>query len=162
MEAALGANLQTIVMKDTMIAESVHQDADRAEARQGRARAARARPRISSTQSEPLTLPEGAIDWLINKITAAAGGAAARRAARSITPCSCPISRRRCASSRRRGSAVVTLAGEVLTGDGILHGGATGEAVNSVLQRKNQIARARSRGGAGSRQQIDGVTAAAR
>src|SRR5205807_1559040 len=30
--------------------------------------------------------------------------------------------------------------GEVLTADGILQGGQTGEAVNSVLHRKNQIA----------------------
>src|SRR5207302_10179102 len=34
----------------------------------------------------------------------------------------------------------VSLAGDVLTRDDIVHGGATGEAVNSVLQRKNQIA----------------------
>jgi chromosome segregation protein len=39
----------------------------------------------------------------------------------------------------QRTSAIVTLGGDVLTRDGILFGGATGEVVNSVLQRKNQI-----------------------
>jgi chromosome segregation protein len=39
----------------------------------------------------------------------------------------------------QHGSAIVTLNGEVLTANGLVHGGATSEAVNSVLQRKNQI-----------------------
>src|SRR5262249_28612567 len=39
----------------------------------------------------------------------------------------------------QRGSAIVTLRGEVLSGNAVLHGGKTAEAADSLLERKNEI-----------------------
>src|SRR5204862_3807999 len=39
----------------------------------------------------------------------------------------------------QHGSAIVTMSGEVLTGNGILYGGASSQAANSLLERKNQV-----------------------
>jgi chromosome segregation protein len=66
-EAALGAALQTIVMKDTMIAESVMKTLSA----QKLGKASLALRDFDSVfehvENEELSLPDGAIDWLINK-----------------------------------------------------------------------------------------------
>ncbi len=155
-EAALGANLQAIVMKDTMIAESVI----RTLTAQKLGKAGLALRELETHfdhQSEPLTLPEGAIDWLIRKIKPQT---AVQRLVERLVNHTVLVPDLETALRvfpQVRGSAVVTLAGEVLTGHGILHGGMTGEAVNSVLARKNQI-HALEAEAAVLHEQIDGVT----
>ena len=155
-EAGLGANLQTIVMKDTMIAESVIKTLTAQKL--GKAGLAlRELETHFDHKSEPLTLPEGAIDWLIRKIKPQ--GEVQRLVERLVnhTVLVPDLETALRVFPQMRGSAVVTLAGEVLTGHGVLHGGQSGEAVNSVLQRKNQIA-ALEVEAAQFRQQIAGVT----
>jgi chromosome segregation protein len=137
-EAALGAHLQTIVMKDTMIAEAMVKTL--IAKKMGRASLAlRELDQHFEHQSEPLTLPEGAIDWLINKIKAQdeVGRIVERLINHTVLVPDLETALR--VFPQLRGSAVVTLSGELLTGHGILHGGATNEAANSVLERKNQI-----------------------
>ena len=137
-EAALGAHLQTIVMKDTMIAEAMIKTL--IAKKLGRASLAlRELDEHFEHQSEPLVLPEGAIDWLINKIKAQdeVGRIVERLINHTVLVPDLETAVR--VFPELNGSAVVTLSGELLTGHGILHGGATTEVVNSVLERKNQI-----------------------
>ncbi|KAB2644408.1 MAG: chromosome segregation protein SMC, partial [Verrucomicrobia bacterium] len=155
-EAALGVNLQAIVMKDTMIAESVVKTLTT----QKLGKAALALRELESHfdhKAEPLALPEGAIDWLIRKITPQP---AVQRLVERLVNHTVLVPDLETALRvfpQVRGSAVVTLAGEVLTGHGVLHAGQTGEAVNSVLARKNQIHTLEAEA-AQFQQQIDGVT----
>ncbi|MEA3207083.1 MAG: chromosome segregation protein [Chthoniobacter sp.] len=157
-EAALGTNLQAIVMKDSMVAESVIKTLTAQ--RLGKASLALrdCGLRIADCGLAE-ALPEGALGWLLDHVKAEDSVSplvrtllrdfilvpnietAVRLAAAN------PQSAEEAEGSRggwRTGEPIrnpqfVTLSGEVLTRDGILHGGATGEAVNSVLQRKNQI-----------------------
>ena len=137
-EAALGANLQAIVMKDSMIAESVLKTLSG----QKMGRAALALRELDRhfdhIHNESMSLPEGAIDWLINKVKAQPE--VSRLIERLVNHAVLvPDMATALHIFPQRGSAIVTLAGEVLTANGVVHGGATSEAVNSVLQRKNQI-----------------------
>jgi len=140
-EAALGTNLQTIVMKETMIAESVMKTL--VAQKLGKAslflRELQATLGPARTPGEDAPLPEGVIDRLENKVRVAPelqplvhrllGGtllvADLEQALRLFPTCA---------------TALVTLHGEVLTKDGILHGGATGDSSNSLLERKTWIA----------------------
>ena len=155
-EAALGANLQTIVMKDTLIAESVV----RTLTTQKLGKAGLALRELESHfehRSEPLQLPEGAIDWLIRKIKPQAEVQRLVERLINHTVLVPDLETALRVFSSMRGSAIVTMAGEVLTGHGVLHGGATGESVNSVLARKNQI-QTLAEEAEGLQGKIDGVT----
>jgi chromosome segregation protein len=67
-EAALGATLQTIVMKDTMIAEAVMKTLT-AQKLGTASLALRDFDRVfEHVENEDMALPEGALDWLINKV----------------------------------------------------------------------------------------------
>ncbi len=135
-EAALGANLQAIVMKDTMIAESIVRTLT--SHKMGKASLAlRDLDRHFEHSSEQLTLPEGALGWLINRIKPQPE--VQRLIERLVNHTVLVPDLETALRIFPQRGAVVTLAGEVLTRDGILNGGATGEATNSVLQRKNQI-----------------------
>ena len=137
-EAALGAHLQTIVMKDTMIAEAMIKTL--IAKKMGKASLAlRELNQHLEHQSEPFPLPEGALDWLINKIKAQdeVGRIVERLINRTVLVPDLETALR--VFPQMRGSSVVTLNGELLTCHGILHGGATDGATNSVLERKNQI-----------------------
>ncbi len=138
-EATLGAHLQTIVMKDTMIAESVIKTLTAK--KMGKASLAlREFERVfEHVENREMRLPEGAIDWLINKVKPAPE---LRRLIERLINHTVLVPDLDAAIRLfpQRGSLIVTLAGEVLNRDGILHGGASDESQNSVLQRKNQIA----------------------
>ena len=138
-EAALGGNLQTIVMKDTMVAESVIKTLTAKKLGKA-ALALRELDRHFDHRNEALQLPEGAIDWLINKIKPQPEVARIVERLINHTVLVPDLETALRIFPQVRGSAVVTLTGELLTGHGVIHGGATGEAVNSVLDRKNQIA----------------------
>ena len=138
-EATLGAHLQTIVMKDTMVAESVIKTLTAK--KMGKASLAlREFERVfEHVENREMRLPEGAIDWLINKVTPAPE---LRRLIERLINHTVLVPDLDTAIRLfpQSGSLIVTLAGEVLNRDGILHGGASDESQNSVLQRKNQIA----------------------
>ncbi len=144
-EAALGANLQTIVMKDTMVAESAIRTLT--SHKMGRAALALRDFRFQIPDFRLGTaLPEGALGWLIDKVNAAAGEDVAWLISHLldrvalVADLETALRLRASLKSEIGDLKFVTLTGEVLTGHGVLHGGVTGEATNSVLQRKNQIA----------------------
>ena len=90
-------------------------------------------------------MPEGALGWVRDKVTVTENGDT-QKLIESLLEGTVLVSDLETAlriannlKSEIRNLKFVTLAGEVLTANGIVHGGATSEAVNSVLQRKNQI-----------------------
>ncbi len=138
-EATLGAHLQTIVMKDTMVAEAVIKTLTARKMGKASLALREFEKVFAHVEDKEMMLPEGAIDWLINKVKPAPE---LRRLIERLVNHTVLVPDLETAIRLfpQSGSLIVTLAGEVLTRDGILHGGATNEAVNSVLQRKNQIA----------------------
>lgn len=137
-EGALGANLQTIVMKDTVVAEAMMNTL--ASKKMGRASLAlREFDRVfDHVESQELSLPEGAIDWLINKIKCAPE--VTRLIERIVNhTLLVPDLETAIRIFPQHGSAIVTMRGEVLSGNAVLHGGSTAEAADSLLARKNQI-----------------------
>ncbi len=138
-EAALGANLQTIVMKDTMVAEAVIKTLTAKKMGKASLALREFEKVFAHVEDKEMVLPAGAIDWLINKVKPAPE---LRRLIERLVNHTVLVPDLETAIRLfpQSGSLIVTLAGEVLTRDGILHGGATSEAQNSVLQRKNQIA----------------------
>ncbi len=137
-EAALGANMETVVMKDTMVAETVIKTLS-AKKLGKTALALREFDQIfDPIERREGPLPEGAIDWLINKIKPQPE--IQRLIERLINhTVLAPDLETALRMFTKNGSSIVTLAGEVLTGSAILHGGATQQAANSILERKNQI-----------------------
>ena len=139
-EALLGANLQAIIMKDTMMAESVMKTLTAQKL--GRASLLlRDMDRMFTHETnELMLLPHGAIDWVINKVKAEPEVARAveRLVNHSVLVPDLETAMR--VFPQMRGSAIVTLAGEVISGDGVLRGGASKQdEENSILHRKNQI-----------------------
>jgi len=145
-EAALGQNLQAIVMKDSMIAESVIRTL--ASQKLGRASLALrdcGLRRHDSAEGNGF-IPDGAIAWAVDKVKASTPEIASIV---SSLLCGCVIvpdieTALRISNTPhaafRIPQSLVTLTGEVLTADGILIGGQAGETGSSVLIRKNQIA----------------------
>ncbi len=137
-EAALGANLQAIVMKDVMIAESVVKTLTAQKLGKAALALRELDKHFEHVHSEQMELPGGAADWLINKIKAQPE--VARLIERLVNHAVLvPDLETALRIFPQHGSSIVTLAGELVTANGIVHGGATSEAVNSLLQRKNQI-----------------------
>ncbi len=154
-EAVLGSNLQTIVMKDTVVAEAMMRALY--SKRLGKASLAlREFDKIfAHEESAALALPEGALDWLINKVKPQPE---VKRLIERLINHTVLVADLATAIRifPQQGSAIVTLSGEVLSGNGILHGGQTAEASDSILERKNQIA-ALEQELEGLRTQVDGL-----
>ena len=139
-EALLGANLQAIIMKDTTMAEHVMKTLT--SQKMGKASLLlRDMDRMFTHETnELMLLPHGAIDWVINKITPEpeVTRAIERLVNHSVLVPDLETAMR--VFPQMRGSAIVTLAGEVISGDGVLRGGASKkDEENSILHRKNQI-----------------------
>jgi chromosome segregation protein len=126
-------------MKDTMIAESVIRTLT--EKKMGKASLAlrQLEQVFEHRENREMRLPAGAIDWLIHKVKPAPE---LKRLIERLVNHTVLVPDIETAMRLfpQNGSMIVTLDGQVLTRDGILYGGATTEAQNSVLQRKNQIA----------------------
>src|SRR5690606_6247343 len=85
-------------------------------------------------------LPHGAIDWLINKVKPQAEVARVVERIINHTVLAPDLETALRIFPHQRGSAIVTLAGEVITGNGILRGGSgKNDAEASFLQRRNHI-----------------------
>jgi chromosome segregation protein len=138
-EAALGQNLQAILMKDAMVAESVMKTL--AAKKWGRATLL-LRELQPATPSQGQFLPEGALAWAMDKVRvddALRPLLAALLADHVIVDsveAAIRLQQRAHADNRR--FCAVTLAGEVLTTEGLLTGGTASDAGSSVLARKNQ------------------------
>jgi len=152
-ESALGQNLQAIVMKDTMIAESVIKTLS--SQKLGRVSLALRDFETRSTDNTAGNgfLPDGAIAWAVDRVKTSTPEIAG-----IITSLlrGCVIVPNLEAALRivntphaafRVPQSFVTLTGEVLSSEGILQGGQAGEAGSSVLVRKNQIAQLETEAG---------------
>jgi chromosome segregation protein len=137
-EACLGANLQAIVMKDSMVAESVIKTLTSQKLGKAALALRDLEGHFEHVTNEQMALPEGAVDWLNNKVKAQPE--VARLVERLINhTVLVPDLETALKMFPQRGSMIVTLAGEVITRDGILYGGTASGAVDSMLDRKNQL-----------------------
>lgn len=139
-EALLGANLQAIIMKDTMMAEHVMKTLTTFKMGKASLLLKDMDRMFTHETNELLLLPHGAIDWVINKINPEPEvlRAIERLVNRAVLVPDLETAMR--VFPQMRGSAIVTLAGEVISGDGVLRGGASKkDEENSILQRRNQI-----------------------
>jgi chromosome segregation protein len=138
-EAALGQNLQAILMKDAMVAESVMKTL--AAKKWGRATLL-IRELQPAAPSQGHFLPEGALAWAMDKVRvddALRPLLAALLADHVIVQSvDAAIQLQQRAHAENRRLCAVTLAGEVLTTEGLLTGGTASDAGSSVLARKNQ------------------------
>jgi len=139
-EAILGTNLQAIIMKDTMVAEAVVKKLTDQQLGRASLVLRDLEPVFEHVTNELMLLPHGAIDWLINKIKPQTEVARVVERIINHTVLVADLETALRIFPHQRGSAIVTLAGEVITGNGILHGGSgKGNADSSFLQRRNQI-----------------------
>src|SRR4051812_202080 len=138
-EACLGANMETVVMKDTMIAEAVMKALTAGKLGKASLAITEMDRAFEHVTSESMQLPEGALDWLINKVQAKPE---VQRLIERLINHTVLVADVETALRifPQHGSAIVTLTGEILSGNGILHGGATKDASHSILEKKNQIA----------------------
>ena len=138
-EAVLGANLQAIVMSDTDKAGHIVKTLRAA--KNGRAVLALQELDVAfeHIQNDELRLPEGALGWLIHQIKARPE--AERLIERLVNfAVVVPDVETALRLFPMKGWTIVTLQGELLTGDGMLHGGVdSGAKSASVLERKNQV-----------------------
>ena len=160
-EAALGQNLQAVIMKDATVAEAAIRTLS--EKKLGRASLAIEGIGIQDSGSRPeVLLPEGTLGWAIDKIRAQ--GRAAELAASLlrntvvVANLEAALRLRACLTNENSDLQFVTLAGEFLSREGILQGGQAGEAGSSILHRKNQIAQLEAEAAA-SRNTIQEVAA---
>jgi len=135
-EAALGGNLQAIVFKDPGVAEAAIQTLGGKKL--GRA-AIVPRDWLGETVFGPAGLPEGALQWACDcvKVTDPAG-----ELARQLLADVAVVDRIETAfalKSQHRNLGFVTLDGDFVSREGIVHGGRTGDTSSSALARKNQM-----------------------
>lgn len=137
-EAALGANLQAVVFKDPAVAESAVQTLTAKKL--GRA-AVVPRDWLNDLPAKvEAPLPEGAIAWAADcvRVNDPAGELARRLLANvAIAP---NIETAIALKSQHRSLGFVTLDGDFISVDGVIHGGRSGDKSVSALARKNQIA----------------------
>lgn len=140
-EAALGHNLQAIVMKDTMVAEAVINTL--VEKKLGRASLALRELWTGTTpqaSGSTLALPVGCLGWAADKVKSHPDVAplVARLLAGTVIVENLEHALKLAAEGTKE--QFVTLTGELITREGIIQGGQSKEGGASVLQRKAQIA----------------------
>ena len=150
-EATLGARLQAIIFKDTGVAESALKELSHR--RLGKATIvpqdwisennthSEARAEDPQGPPEDAVLPEGALAWASSCVTGEGEGSAfATRLLDGVVLAPDLESAFR-VKAANRSLGVVTLAGEFISREGIIHGGQTGENTGqSALARRAQIA----------------------
>jgi chromosome segregation protein len=136
-EAALGQNLQAVLIKDHLVGESIALDL--AEKKMGRAAifAVPDLPKQCAVQLQ--SLPDGAVAWALDRI----------KCRPEVSPLvACLLDNVVLASSLSSAFAikrsapdlsVVTMSGEYISRDGIIFAGFNSDNGNSILQRKIQI-----------------------
>jgi chromosome segregation protein len=135
-EAALGRNLQAIVLKDAQLAPEII--ATLKEKKIGQA--ALVLPGWSnSTPETPAALPQGAVVWAREKVTAP--DSLAPLVARLLHNVAIFRDLDAALSFKKHGKdfAVATLAGEFISAEGIVFGGSRDVAADSLLERKARM-----------------------
>ncbi|MEO6053328.1 MAG: chromosome segregation protein SMC [Chthoniobacterales bacterium] len=137
-EAALGANLQTIIFKDTGIAESALLTLSA-----GKFGKASIAPRdwISSGQeSQHSQLPEGALSWAKDYVKSAESVTSwVGRLLNNVLIAS-NLETAFVIKSAHPQYGIATLSGEFISSEGVIYGGKTGDVSSSALMRRAHIA----------------------
>ncbi len=176
-EAALGQNLQAVLLKDTLVAEAAiktlsgqklgraslavrdllptQSAADRF---QSVAPASSLSSSPTSEASSQTSAPEGSLGWLTEKVSGEGeiGTLLGHLIGGIVLVKNLETALR--LKQAHRDLGFVTLGGEVITREGILQGGHAGKAETSILQRKKQIAALETEA-ADARRELDQSTA---
>ncbi|MGH8048796.1 MAG: chromosome segregation protein SMC, partial [Chthoniobacterales bacterium] len=136
-EAALGANLQAIIFKDPAVAESAL--ATLSGKKLGRAAVVPRDWLAPEASNISQSLPEGALAWAEDCVRIAdPSGVLAKQLLAGIAV----VEQAETAfalKAQHRTLGFVTLGGEFISREGIVHGGSGGDGSGSVLARKNQM-----------------------
>ncbi len=135
-ETALGAQLQTILLKEIALAPAIFETL--VQKKQGRAALAPVELQ-SNGGHEQHFLPDGALAWALDKVKV---DAPAQPLVRQLLGKTLLVTDLDAALKLRVSHPDHTFAaldGTILSADGVIQGGQTSDAANSVLARKNQI-----------------------
>jgi chromosome segregation protein len=136
-EAALGLHLQAILVREPLIGESIAQDL--AKNRFGRAAVIPFAPSQKKPATSEETLPAGALGWALDQIKCEQSGAVlvARLLDRVVLASNLASAFE--LRNNRPDLAIVTVSGEYVSSDGVVHAGVNKDDGGSVLRRKIQI-----------------------
>ena len=142
-EAALGQNLQAIVVKDSMVGESIVKTLS--SQKLGRASLALREFFERSTSREQHALPGGALGWAADKVRVSQPELEplVRNLLKNtalMQSMESALEILRAPHEEGANFTLVTLGGEIVSANGIVQGGQGGETGGSMLQRKAQIA----------------------
>ena len=135
-ETALGAQLQTILLKEIVLAQTIFDTL--IQKKQGRAALAPIEL-ISTLEHDRHFLPDGAIAWALDKVKVDSAAAPFVRQLLGKTLIVADLDAALKLRPTHLDHTFATLEGTILSSDGVIQGGQTTDAANSVLARKNQI-----------------------
>jgi chromosome segregation protein len=136
-EAALGAKLQTVLVSDSAIAETIIQRLTEKKLGQAAILPKNLIPKASGTQIE--TLPAGATAWALDKVKSEPQVAAIIEQLLEKTLIVPDLATALKLRNDYATLTFVTLAGEMLSPEGTIQGGATSDASTSLLERQNEV-----------------------
>jgi chromosome segregation protein len=138
-EAVLGLNLQSILLKDAQKAGHILKTLRSQKGGRVVLALQELDDAFDHVENPGLQLPEGALGWLLHKVKPLPGFE--RLVERLINfAVLVPDVDTALHLFPLRGWTLVTLQGDVLTGDGMLHGGVeSGSGLSSILERRNQV-----------------------
>ncbi len=136
-EAALGAKLQTVLVSDSTIAETLIQRLTEKKLGQAAILPKNLIPASSGTQIE--TLPQGATAWALDKVKSEPQVAAIIEQLLEKTLIVPDLSTALRLRTDYSTLTFVTLAGEMLSPEGTIQGGAASGASTSLLERQNEV-----------------------
>jgi chromosome segregation protein len=137
-EAALGRNLHTVVLKDAQSAEEIIARLTRKKLGQ----AALFAPKLGATTHESVrkSLPKGAIAWAIDKVSAPRAIEALIRQLLSGVVIFSRLDEALAAKKDEPTLAMATVDGEFISIEGIVFGGSSSVKIDSLLERKARVA----------------------
>ncbi|MEO7933534.1 MAG: chromosome segregation protein SMC [Chthoniobacterales bacterium] len=135
-ETALGAQLQTILLKESMVVPQIFETL--VQKKQGRAALAPVELQ-SNGGHEQHFLPEGALAWALDKVKVDAPAQPLVRQLLGKTLLVADLDAALKLRASHPDHTFAALDGTILSADGVIQGGQTSDAANSVLARKNQI-----------------------
>jgi chromosome segregation protein len=136
-EAALGAKLQTVLVSDSAVAETLIQRLTEKKLGQAAILPKNLIPKASGTQIE--TLPSGATAWALDKVKSEPQVAAIIEQLLEKTLIVPDLATALKLRNDYSTLTFVTLAGETLSPEGTIQGGAASGASTSLLERQNEV-----------------------
>jgi chromosome segregation protein len=136
-EAALGAKLQTVLVSDSAVAESIINRLTEKKLGLAAILPKNLIPKASGTQIE--TLPSGATAWALDKVRSEPQVAAIIERLLETTLIVPDLKTALKLRSDYSSLTFVTIAGEMLSPEGTIQGGAAAEGSTSLLERQNEV-----------------------